>query len=74
MQLIRAITQLTSQSNDLPNDQFRDAARVTEGRVEHCNAIVGGALEVDLVRSDAEAADDDEVFGFLQHARRKFGL
>jgi hypothetical protein len=39
----------------------------TEGRVEHGDALLRCRLKVDLVCSNAEAADDDQVLGLLQH-------
>jgi hypothetical protein len=36
--------------------------------------VRGGVLEVDLVRADAEAADDDEVLGFGEDASGELRL
>lgn len=54
-----AITKLTGEGNDLGNDEFCDAARVAEGRVEDADAMLGGVLEVHLVRADTEASDHE---------------
>lgn len=74
MHLAGTITKLTSQRNDLGNDQLGDAARVTKWRIEDRNAMVGSILEVDLVCSDAEAADGDKVPCLFQHTRGQFRL
>lgn len=71
MHLHRAVPELARERNDLRNNQLRDATRVAERRVEHGDSIVRSILEVDLVRADAEAADDNEVFGFSENARRE---
>ena len=36
--------------------------------------MVGGILEVDLVSTDAEASDNDQVLGLLQNPLGKLGL
>lgn len=52
---------LSSESDDLGNDELSDGARVREGGVEDGNASFGGGGEVDLVCADAEAADDKQL-------------
>lgn len=74
MQLIRSISQLPCQGDDLANDKFRHAAGVAEGGVEDGDAVLGRILEVDLVRADAEAADDDDVLGFAQDSGCEFSF
>ena len=57
---------MTGENDNLSNDQFGDTAGVAEGRVEDSNSIVGSKLQVDLVSSNAKAADDDQVLRFLE--------
>lgn len=66
MHLIRAVTELTGENNNLSNDQFGDTAGVAEGRVEDSNSIISSKLQIDLVCSNAKAADDDKVLRFLE--------
>lgn len=68
MHLRRAVPELARKNDDLRNNQLRNATRVAERGVKHRDTIVRGILEVDLVRADAEAADDNEVFGFSENA------
>jgi hypothetical protein len=71
---VRAVTQLSCKGNNLCDDQLGNTAGVAEGRVEDRNTVVGGILEVDLVGTDAEAADNDQVLGLLQNPLRELGL
>nr|POE56575.1 hypothetical protein CFP56_33547 [Quercus suber] len=66
--LVAAVADLAGEGDDLPDHHLRDGARVAEGRVEHGDAVCGSIFEVDLVRTDAEAADDDQVLGVLEDA------
>lgn len=59
--LPRAIAELTAEGDNLGDDELGDRARVGEGRVEDGDSCFGGGEEVDLVGSDAEAADDEEL-------------
>lgn len=54
---IRTITQLPCQSNNLCNDEFSDTTGIAERGVEDGDAMLGRVLEVDLIRTDAKAAD-----------------
>jgi hypothetical protein len=72
--LTAAVTQLTCERDDLANDEFGDRARVRKGRVEDADSMRGGVLEIDLVRADAEAADDNQVLGFGEDAGSELGF
>ena len=74
MEFIRAIAELASKSNDLADDELSDGAGVSEWGVEDSDPVAGGVLEVDLVCSNTEAADDDEVLCGLKHLCAQFGL
>ena len=41
VQFIRTVTELSSKGDDLAYDQFCNRARVTEGRVEDRNTVLG---------------------------------
>lgn len=60
-----ALEILTGESDDLGNNELSDGARVREGRVEDGNASFGGGGEVDLVCTDAEAADDEKLYSSM---------
>ena len=67
VELIRSISELARKGNNLSDDQFGDAARIAEGRVEDGNASLGRVFQVDLIGADAKTADDNQVFGSLEH-------
>ena len=69
-----AIAQLTSKADDLRDDQLGDTAGVAERRVEDGNTVLSGILEVDLVGTDAEAADHNQVLGLLEDSCGELGL
>jgi hypothetical protein len=52
---------LSREGNDLGNDQFGDGSRVGEWRVEDGNTLFGGMGQVDLVGTDTETPDDDQL-------------
>jgi hypothetical protein len=74
VQLHAAVRELARQTDDLGDGEFGDGARVGEGRVEDGYAELCGRLEVDLVRADAEAADNDEVLCGFEDAGCELGL
>ena len=74
VKLIRAVTELASESDDLANNELSDGAGVGKWRVENSDTVAGCVLEVDLVGADAEAADDDEVLCSLEHLCVQLGL
>lgn len=74
MHFVGAVTQLASKANDLANDQLGDTAGVAERRVEDGNTMLGGILEVDLVGTNTEASDHDQVLGLLEDSCGELGL
>jgi hypothetical protein len=64
--LVGSVAELTGEGDDLSNDKLSDTARVGEGGVEDSDTILGSKLEVDLVGTDTEAADDKEVCGLTE--------
>jgi hypothetical protein len=72
--LTAAVAQLTCERDDLANDELSDRARVREGRVEDADSMRRGVLEIDLVRADAEASDDNQVLGFGEDAGSKLSF
>jgi hypothetical protein len=70
LELARAVRELTRERNDLADDEFGDGARVGKGRVEDGDTLLGRAVEVDLVRPDAEAADDEELHASGERANQ----
>jgi hypothetical protein len=56
-----AITELTSQSDDLCDDQLSHTAGVGERGIEDGNALLGRVIKINLVRPDTEATYDEEV-------------
>jgi hypothetical protein len=70
----RAIAQLAGERDDLGDNQLSNAARVGKRRVEDGNTMLGRIVQVYLVGADAEAADDEEVLGFLKDLGCEFCL
>jgi len=64
--LIGSIAELTSEGDDFGNDELGDTAGVGEGGVEDGDTIAGSVIEVDLVGTDTEAADDEQVLGLTE--------
>jgi hypothetical protein len=64
--LVGSIAELTGKGDDLGNDELSDTARVGEGGVEDGDTILGSKLEVNLVGTNTEAANDEEVCGLTQ--------
>lgn len=62
-----SIAELSGQGDNFGNDQFRNTARVCEWGVEHGNTTASSIIEVDLVGSDTEASDDEQVLGLAQN-------
>lgn len=59
--LSRSVGELARQADDLGHDELGDGPRVREGRVEDGDTGRSGGLEVDLICSDAEATDGEEL-------------
>lgn len=74
MQLVGAIAKLTSKADDLANDELSDTARVGKGGVENGDTMAGGVIEINLVGTDAEAADDQQVLGLAEDLLAQSGL
>ena len=61
------------QQQDFTQHQFGDGAGVGEGGVEDGNATHLGGLEVDLIGTDAEAADGDQLARRVQYLLSQLG-
>ena len=59
VQLVRAVSQLTGQGDNFSNNKFRNTSRVCERGVEDGNTVPRGIFKINLVCSNAEAADDN---------------
>jgi hypothetical protein len=62
--LVGAVAKLTGESDYLSYNQFGHASRVREGRVKDGDALSSRIGQIDLVRANTEAADDQEVLCF----------
>ena len=74
VQLIRSITKLPGQGDNLRNNKLSNTTRIAEGRVEYCNAVFGGILRVDLICAYAEAPNRDQILGLSKDPGCKLGL
>ena len=72
--LVGTIADLTRETYNLSNHHLSYTSGVCEWRVENSNAVLGGIFEVDLVRSDTETSNNNEILGFLQDFCGKFRL
>jgi hypothetical protein len=59
--LVGTITDLPRKGDNFGNHEFCDRSRVGEGRVEDGDTGLGGGEEVDLVRSDTEATNNEKL-------------
>lgn len=66
MQLVGSVAELASEDDNLANDELGHTPRVGEGGVEDRDTMVSSVIEVDLVGTDAEAADHLEVLGLAK--------
>ena len=74
MQFVGSIAKLTGEGNDLADNKLGDTARVGEGGVEDGDTMAGSEIEVDLVGTNAEAANDQQVLGLLEDLLTQLGL
>jgi hypothetical protein len=74
MHLHRTITELTREHNDFADDHFRDAASIAKGRIKDGYAVRFGGDQIDLVGTDAEAAESQEPASFGKNRVRDLGL
>ena len=74
MELIRPVSKLPCQSDNLPNHQLSDAARVAKWRVEHGNTLVGSSMQVNLVGADTETTHSSQLVGCVDYAGRELSL
>lgn len=63
---------MSSKSDDLRNDKFSHTAGIAERRVKHSNSMLSCVLDIDLIRSNTEASDNDQVLGLPKYAGGKF--
>ena len=61
LHLERALEVLARQCDDLGNYKLGNRARIGEGRVEDGDASLCSGEQVDLVDTNAETADDEEL-------------
>jgi hypothetical protein len=61
MHLGRSVDKLSREGNDFGDDQLGDRSRVGEGRVEDRDTLFGGMGQVDLVGTDTETPDYDQL-------------
>jgi hypothetical protein len=54
------------QQDGFGEHQFGHRTGVGVGRVEHCDAALASSIQVDLVGTDAEAADGDQLLGRIE--------
>jgi hypothetical protein len=59
--LTSAVGELPGEADDFGEDELGDGARVGERRVEHGDTGVSGGGKIDLVGSDTEASDGEEL-------------
>lgn len=62
-----SIAELPRQGDYFGNDKLRNTAGVCKWRVEDSNTTTSSVTEVNLVGSDTEASDDEQVLGFAQN-------
>lgn len=74
MHFKRSIAELSCQGDDFGNDQFRHTAGVGKWRVKDSNPTAGSVAEVNLVGSDTEASNDDQILGFAQNLLAQLGF
>ena len=72
--LLRPIAKLARERDDLGKHELGHTTRVGKRRVEHGNALPRRKIKIDLVRSDAEAADDEQVLGLAEDSFAELGL
>lgn len=65
---------MAGENDHFTDDQLGNTAGVTEGGVEDGNTLIGSILKIDLVGTDTEATDDDEVLGLLQNTGSELSL
>ena len=71
MHAYRLVADEARQVDDVRNDQLSDRSRVGERRVEDRNCETLGRLQIDLIRANAEAASDEQVFRAREHVGRQ---
>lgn len=69
-----SITELSCQGNDFGYDQFCNTARVCKWGVEDGNSTSSSEVEINLVGSDTEASNDDQILGFAQNLLAQLGF
>ncbi len=72
--LAHPVADPSREHHDLGDDELGDAPRVAERCVEHGDTLRARRIERDLVRSDAERSDDEELIGGFEHRARELGL
>lgn len=74
MHLVGAVAELAGKDHHFTNDQLSNTARIAERGVEDGNTMICSILEINLIGTDTETTDDNEVLRFLQDAGSELGL
>lgn len=59
--LVGSVDDLSRKGNDLGDDELSNRTGVGEGRVENGDTSLGGVLKIDLIGTDTETADGQEL-------------
>ena len=72
--LAGAVAELAGEGDDLSNHQLSNRAGVGERRVENGNTMLSSIVKINLVGTNAEAADNEQVLSFPENIGSKLGL
>jgi hypothetical protein len=72
--LMSALHVLSTQGNDLTDDQLSNTAGVAERAVEHGNPALGSVFQVDLICADAKAPNTYEILSMLEDVLGQSGF
>lgn len=74
VQFIGTITKLTSHDDDFGDDELGYTSRVRKGAVEDSNPMPRGIVQIDLVCSNTETPNNDEIFCLAKNFLTEFCL
>lgn len=72
--LMGSVDDLSRKGNDLGDDELSNGSGIGEGRVENGDTSLGSVLKVDLVRTDTETANDQELGVGVNHLGSDLGF